>query len=290
MASKDYLKIVDELARKRANLDEQARLAIKKEYQRLYKDIDKQLKGKKGYSRSYYNGLKKAIKQQMRNIDKHNNKLIIKQATEISNEIVKAHSKYYNKLTTVDLFNKVFNKVPNQVMNNIINGNIYKDGLGLSDRIWMETNKFGKSIDSVIKKALSTGQSVDMLANDLLQFVNPNLRGSREYYAYRLANTTITHSYQMTISQINRDNPFCEGILWIAAGAKSCPLCQERDGIIYESNFNYGNYTTEPMPWEHPNGQCIMIPQMQGSEDISNQLIDWIYFGDEDIDNWTNGF
>lgn len=290
MASKDYLKVMNSLANKRTKLNAQARAAIRREYEQLYRDVTKELKNKKGVSRSYYLGLQRSIKQQLKYIDSNNTKMIIKQATEISNEIAKAHSKYYNKLSTTDLFNKVFSKVPDRVMDNLIQGKVYQDGLGLSKRIWNITNKYGQTIDSVIRKSIAAGESVDMLANRLLSFLRNDITGDKAYYTYRLANTTITHSYQLTIQQINRDNPFCEGILWIAAGGKSCPLCQSRDGIIYESNFNYGNYTTEPLPWEHPNGQCIMIPQMQDSDTISEQLKEWLYNGDTLIDEWTNGF
>jgi hypothetical protein len=289
MASSDYLKIIDTLSKKRAKVSNESKYLIKKRYLDLYKYTQKELVGRKGYSRKFYKELQKNVLKELSNIDNYTNKLTIKKATEISTEIANLHGQYYNKLSNEFLAKKLFDGVPTLVMDNIISGKVYVDGLGLSERIWVNGKLIDNNMNKLITKALLSSTPVETLANDVLKYVNPNIKGSRFYYAQRLAKTTISHSYQLTLSQINKNNPFCEGLLWVAAGAKSCEICQDRDGTIYESNFTYGDYTTDPLPLEHPNGQCIIIPQMQDSSDISKQLEDWIYFGDDSVDKWTNG-
>lgn len=218
--------------------------------------------------------------------------------TETEQQIM---SKIFNQagLDIGDHFTSMFSQVQNQVVENIISGNLYKDKLTLSQRIWNHSGKFERDIQYVINQGMLEKKSAIELARDLEQFVKPPARrpwGWRkiypilkntpvEYNSMRLARTTINHSYQNSTIQSSNMNPFVEGIEWQSAQihGRTCDLCLERHGQV----FPKGN-----VPLDHPNGLCTMLPYIPKDLDtVADELRDWIDGGDNPmLDKWYNEY
>lgn len=158
-------------------------------------------------------------------------------------------------------------------------GRIYKEKQTLSDRIWADANKYEKEIKRIIAggvaRDLSTYEIVRMVQN----YVNPNAvqmwnmrdeHGQRiyparvDYNAHRLVVTTIQHAYQESVIETVKDNPFISKIRWCASGRHPCPLCQSRDGELYDP---------DELPLDHPNGQCTF--EYVYDKDWAHDLLLW---------------
>ncbi len=187
-------------------------------------------------------------------------------------------------LKTRVTFKRMFSQVQENVINDIISGNLYKDNMTLSSRIWEYGEVFGKDIQYVVNQAILEKKSAIELAKDLEVFVKdkakrgsdwgkcyPNLRNKEvDYNAMRLARTSINHSYQTATVQSSNVNPFVDGIEWRSAlvHGRTCELCEQRHGQIFPKN---------DVPLDHPNGLCTMVPAVSKSLDkIADELNRWI--------------
>lgn len=218
--------------------------------------------------------------------------------TETEQQIM---SKIFNQagLDIGDHFTSMFSQVQNQVVENIISGNLYKDKLTLSQRIWNHSGKFERDIQYVINQGILEKKSAIELARDLEQFVRepakrpwdwqkiyPILKNTPvEYNSMRLARTTINHSYQNSSIQSSNMNPFVEGIEWQSAQihGRTCDLCLERHGQVFPK---------DNVPLDHPNGLCTMLPYIPKDLDtVADELRDWID-GDDNpmLDKWYNEY
>ena len=88
-----------------------------------------------------------------------------------------------------------------------------------------------------------------------------------DYNAQRLARTMISHAYQQSIERSVQYSPFVTGIQWHASGSRPCPLCQDRDGVIYAKG---------DMPMDHPNGMCYWTAVTQDMDTVADRLADWV--------------
>ena len=104
-----------------------------------------------------------------------------------------------------------------------------------------------------------------------------------DYSAQRLARTAVTHAYQLSLERATKDNPFVEGYRWHSAGGgRVCPLCQQRNGKLYEKGS---------LPLDHPNGMCVVTAEISKSyEEIGRELGDWAAGRNQDLtlDRWLN--
>ena len=122
----------------------------------------------------------------------------------------------------------MFSKIPQQALEELVNGQFYKDGRGLSERIWLNEIKANADFDYIIQKGLAEKKNVYELARDLSDYVNPDVKkdwnfkniypsvGNKkiEYNSFRLAVTSISHAYQLSMQRSCKANPFVEGIEW----------------------------------------------------------------------------
>lgn len=194
--------------------------------------------------------------------------------------VVDAQRKFLSKIGMLGI-EGAFSHVPNQIVTSIATGNIYNDNWTLSAAIWGMSKKTHKDIDKIIAEGVALNKNAYDIAKDLEKYVNPAARKSWDwskvypgtnrvidYNAQRLARTLVAHAYQQSLERTCEKNPFVTGYKWVSANSdRTCELCKERDGKIYEKG---------DLPLDHPNGLCTFIAVIPDNmTDISNRLADW---------------
>lgn len=183
-----------------------------------------------------------------------------------------------------------FQYVPDQIVRNVLTGNVYGDGWTLSNAIWKYTQRTQGILNNIIGKGVAQGKSAFDVAKDIEKYVNPGMRkqsrkidfinprtgrkdtfyfGNVDYNAQRLARTLISHAYQQSFMNVNRNDPFVQDYVWHSAGihGRTCDVCMERDGKHFKK---------DELPIDHPNGMCTYeayIPDSMSS--IADKIADW---------------
>ncbi len=183
-----------------------------------------------------------------------------------------------------------FQYVPDQIVRNVLTGNVYGDGWTLSNAIWKHTQHTQGILNKIIGKGVAQGKSAFEVAKDIEKYVNPGMRkqsrkidfinprtgrkdtfyfGNVDYNAQRLARTLISHAYQQSFMNVNRNDPFVQDYIWHSAGihGRTCDVCMERDGRHFKK---------DELPEDHPNGMCTYeayIPDSMSS--IADRIADW---------------
>lgn len=190
-----------------------------------------------------------------------------------------------------------FSNVPKQVVNNLVTGNIYQGGWNLSSAIWGSNEKTLEELYGIVAAGVAQNKSTYEIAKLLEQYVSPtsakpwNLtapdgkkiyKKQVDYNTQRLARTLVQHSYQQSFQAVTKPNPFIHDYIWSANGSRVCDLCKARDGK---------HFAKDDLPMDHPNGMCVMIPNMDSMADIANKLADWVKAPDgtyPEIDNFAS--
>lgn len=172
--------------------------------------------------------------------------------------------------------------VPNDVVRRLVTGKVYDNSWSLSESIWDMTKTTQKDLYKIVAAGVAENKSVYDIAKNLEEYVNPskvkpwNLKmadGKRiykrkiDYNAQRLARTLVQHSYQQSLLQVTKGNPWLRYYVWHSNGSRPCPLCQSRDG---------NHYHIDNIPMDHPNGMCIIEPEFKSDEEITDDLANWI--------------
>lgn len=203
-----------------------------------------------------------------------------------------------------DKFDNIIGKLGMESVKNIIGGKIYKDGAGLSARIWQASAMSSNKIQEVITAGLAQNMGAAKLSKLLQDYVNPTARKTwsndkirellgdgyaawnknLEYNALRLARTTLAHTATMSMRQAQRVNPYATMIKWhsVHAAGRTCSICEEMDGQVYK---------TEECPFDHPNGMCYQTHEMEKSlDEIADELAAWCKGEpNEMLDEWWAG-
>lgn len=168
--------------------------------------------------------------------------------------------------------------VPTDIVTRISTGKVYESGWSLSSAIWSNNKKIHEDIQRIVAQGTAANKSAFDIAKDLERYVNPNARkdwkwnkvypGSNkviDYNAQRLARTLVSHSYQQSVIEIAKTNPYTQGVKWISSGSeRTCDLCEERDGKIYP---------VDDVPLDHPNGMCTYtVVLTKDLQTIANEL------------------
>lgn len=289
----EYLKLVDEAQKKRLKLTNDQLYKIKN----MYVDISKDLiaRTRAAQKNSMDERWLRDFRRQFNKDIKELNTILLKDisgsmeqsagyAANIQTEMFDLAS---SKVDISNSFSNMFTKVPTEVVGELVNGGFYKDGKGLSQRIWHNENKANGEFDYILQKGLAEKRSIYDIASDLAKYVNPNVKndwdfkkiypgvGNKkiEYNSFRLAVTSISHAYQLSLKRSCSSNPFVEGIQWHTGNShrNTCSQCRDRDGVIYKA---------ADLPMDHPNGLCYFTPVVEKSmEDIGTELRDWINGG-----------
>lgn len=266
MASKDYLKLVEESQKKKIRLAKKQKKEISKIYNEIYLKVSKKISkaNPNSLSKRYLEEFREEIKSEFRASQKKINTVIKKNMLEASSlgsntqlDFFMEINNQYN-LGLEPTFRGMFAKIPKKAMNEIVFGKAYKDRAGLSERIWAYTKCFDKDIDYIIAEGIANKKSIYEVAKDLEIYVNPNAKKEWDwckvypktnkkidYNAQRLARTSINHAYQQAQKRSCAKNPYVEGIRWISANShgRTCELCRERDGEVF---------LVKDLPLDHP--------------------------------------
>ena len=188
--------------------------------------------------------------------------------------------------------------VNRQVIEQMIKGQIYKDGQGLSKRLWKSVSRSGDKIEEAIISMIAEGKGATEIAKNLTQFAKQGHKtwdkakikeklgsayagkygaGGIDYEALRLARTTLNHQAQLTQKNANKVNPYAQKLKWHSAhqAGRTCQQCEDRDGKIFN---------VEDCPFDHPNGLCHLenVFCINGKEVTNIEMA-------EDIGKWIRG-
>ena len=177
---------------------------------------------------------------------------------------------------------KAFSYVPRQEMANILSGKLYGKDWNFSKAIWGMEKKTKEDLEKIVARGLAENKPIYDIAKDLEKYVDPSARKpwdwskvypgtskTVDYNAQRLARTMIQHSFQTSMVQAQRYNPFCKGIIWHSVGlhGRTCEQCLERDGQVFP---------VKDLPLDHPNGLCYFEPDLESMNDVADRLGDWV--------------
>lgn len=180
-----------------------------------------------------------------------------------------------------------YSYIPRQQVLKIASGKLYGDKWSLSSAIWKNGLRTKSDIQNVVAKGLVQNKPIKDIADDLTKYVDPTARkpwdwskvypgtaAKVDYNAQRLARTMIQHSFQASLAESQRYNPFCKGIIWHSVGlhGRTCEQCLERDGQMFP---------VKDLPLDHPNGLCYFEPALDSMNDVSNRLADWVNGGSD---------
>lgn len=200
---------------------------------------------------------------------------------------------------------QAFSYVPDSVVRSLATGQVYESGWSLSKSIWGDNEKTLRDIYTIVAEGRAKQEGVYETAKRLEAYVNPNralpwtgptvigpdgkpytmriYKHAVDYNAQRLVRTLNQHTYQQSIVETSKDNPFVLRFMWQANGSRVCPLCLDRDGTEYEK---------DKLPLDHPNGMCIMVPVTMDKDEMLQKLADWVNGEDgdyPDIDKFAKG-
>lgn len=191
-----------------------------------------------------------------------------------------------------------------QMLERFERGDIYKDGKGLSPRIWEAAQESSNAVHNVMAACLAQNMGAMDMAKVLEKYVDPTAKKTWdrnkikeklgpgyaswnknvEYNSLRIARTTLSHSFTMGVKEAAKENPFLETVTWNSAHAtpRTCQECEDRDGMVYK---------IKDVPFDHPNGLCWLTYNIPDLSDITRQLRDWINGEpNEKLDNWWNNY
>lgn len=272
-------------------LTEQTAKRIQRIYKQSAQDIEKKLRNLKMLNPS--DSLKKVyLENLLKDINKSSdsfNRLIqstITSAGEQAGSIAVDAGNKIMKLAGLEI-KGAYSYIPRQQVLNIASGKLYGDKWTLSQSIWKNGIRTKSDIQNVVAKGLTENKSIKAISDDLIKYVDPTARkpwdwskvypGTAtkvDYNAQRLARTMIQHSFQSSLVQSQRYNPFCKGVIWHSVGlhGRTCELCMERDGNVFP---------LKDLPLDHPNGLCYFEPALDAMNDIADRLGDWVNGGSD---------
>ena len=299
MATSNFNSLAKASEKKRDILTKKLKKQINSLYTDLYKDLSKKIDNMPANAKQLY--LEELKKGLLKEIKKLNTEILI-----ITKKTVKESAELGTSMQ-LDFFNEISNKydlgieeailkmctsIHTEVASEILNGKIYKDRLGISERIWADTKRFNKDIDIIISEGIAQKKGTYEIAIDLEKYLNPNhkeaiyngVRGQANFNTYRLAHTSIIHAYQQAAKRSAIKNPYVEKMIWVSAhDSKCCDTCRARNSI---------KYNPKDMPLDHPMGRCTFnydIPMEL--DEIGKELSDWIKGSkNEKLDKWFSEY
>ena len=272
-------------------LTEQTAKRIQRIYKQSAQDIEKKLRNLKmlnpsdGLKKVYFENLLKDINKSSDSFNRLIQSTIIGAGEQAGSIAVDAGNKMM-KLAGLEI-KGAYSYIPRQQVLNIASGKLYGDSWTLSQSIWKNGLRTKSDIQNVVAKGLTENKPIKDIADDLMKYVDPTARkpwdwskvypGTAtkvDYNAQRLARTMIQHSFQSSLVQSQRYNPFCKGVIWHSVGlhGRTCELCMERDGNVFP---------VKDLPLDHPNGLCYFEPALDSMDDIADRLGDWVNGGSD---------
>lgn len=302
----DYEQLVLQARRKTLKLTQRQHREILKIYRQAIRNLQDKAKKAKGKSLTE-RWAKDYLKQVEIEAERLNNAIagVMKEnLLQAGNYAVQPDIKLFKKalqkagIDLGDHFTEMFSQVPSDVLTVMFKGDLYKDGRGLSSRIWDISSQLGRDIDYIIHQAIAEKKSAIELAKDLEQFVKPEaqrpgtwgtcypkLRTKQmDYNAQRLARTSITHAHREAQYRSAARNPFVEAVHWETSrehfnrqvkkwGEDICDQYERQD----KYGLGPGNYPPSKVPIGHPQCLCHTYPVIPKSlDEVADELKAWL--------------
>lgn len=295
---------------------------IVKMYESLYREITKKVAalGNGDIKKQNLVLLERDIKNRIARLNDEIRKGIIKDMRIVANEVVEDTREFLKQcgFREEDIHN-AFSYVPEQIVHNIINGNVYQDGWKLSEAIWGYNKKVQDALNKIVSIGTAQGKSASEIAKDIESYVNPSAKkpaktiyswrydragnkikdsvyfGKIDYNALRLARTLISHAYQQSFENVNRNDPFVVGYRWITSNfhGRICEVCRTRANTD-QFNLGVGVFPKEQLPLDHPNGMCTFEAVIPDSmTEIARKIGKWYQAPKgtyPDIDRYASDF
>ena len=261
--------------------------------------------------------LKKSLEEASRQVSNEIYRSISRNAFVVVSSVNNCSIKWLSDLGIISPKGLKMTNVEHRIVRSILNGHVYSNGWNLSKAIWGDNQKTLHDISTFIARGVAENKPTYEIAKDVERYVNPAkakpwnkrlkfqsdkprkgftfnpktgkyeqwsklYKSKIDYNAQRLARTITQHSYQQAFVEGTKDNPFIIKYQWVANGSRSCPLCESRDGQLFEKN---------DLPLDHPNGQCTIEPYLD--DNWENKLNNWLNSPDgtyPDIDDFADSF
>ena len=257
---------------------------IKRLYEQLYQDVTRKVGQLRNSNLQKQNLmlLQRDIKNRITQLNRDIQNGIIRDMRIVSNEVVEDARTFLKQCGfRDDDIHNAFSYVPDQIIRNITSGNVYQDGWTLSGAIWGYNKRTQDDLSKIISIGTAQGKSAVEIAKGLEQYVDPSARkqaktiqswrydkagykikdsvyfGKIDYNALRLARTMISHAYQQSFENVNRNDPFVVGYRWLTSNfhGRVCEICRER-AETDQFGLGVGVFPKDQLPLDHPNGMC----------------------------------
>ncbi|UZQ49102.1 hypothetical protein [Clostridium kluyveri] len=306
----------DAIEQSRQKLNATQSIQIQKIYSDVAKKTIRQLKKDKTnkITRGWINAYLRSIKSTLISLNKQLNKMGVGSLKEVARTIasIKKEIILPEMKDVPDEYLRALTGVPKGAIDSIIKGNLYKDGKGLSKRVWNITNKYKKDIQIVLLEGMAQGKTYLELIEDLSNYVNPKARKSWEwskvypgtnrkvdYNAQRLMRTSINHAFYVSNVRSTQEDPFTTVMHWQLSsshyerqiepfGPDECDDFATQD----DHKLGTGNFPKNKVPTPHPNCLCTQYPVYDKSfTDIGKEINRWIK-GEKNkkLDDWWENF
>lgn len=277
---------------------------IKRLYEQLYKDVTRKVGqlGNNNLQKQNLILLQRDIKNRIAQLNSDIQNGIIRDMRIVSNEVVEDTRTFLKQcgFRDEDIHN-AFSYVPDQIIRNITSGNVYQDGWTLSGAIWGYNKRTQEDLNKIISIGTTQGKSAVEIARELEQYVDPSARksaktiqswrydkvgnktkdsvyfGKIDYNALRLARTLISHAYQQSFENVNRNDPFVVGYRWLISNfhGRVCEICRAR-AETDQFGLGVGVFPKDQLPLDHPNGMCTFEAVIPDSmTDIARKIGQW---------------
>lgn len=277
---------------------------IKRLYEQLYQDVTRKVGqlGNGNLQKQNLVLLQRDIKNRITRLNSDIQNGIIRDMRIVSNEVVEDVRTFLKQcgFRDEDIHN-AFSYVPDQIIRNITSGNVYQDGWTLSSAIWGHNKRVQNDLSKIISIGTAQGKSAVEIAKELEQYVDPSARkkaktiqswrydktgnkikdsvyfGKIDYNALRLARTMISHAYQQSFENVNRNDPFVIGYRWLTSNfhGRVCEICRERSETD-QFGLGIGVFPKDQLPLDHPNGMCTFEAVIPDSmTDIARKIGQW---------------
>lgn len=92
-----------------------------------------------------------------------------------------------------------------------------------------------------------------------------------------MARTLISHAYQQSFENVNRNDPFVVGYRWLTSNfhGRVCEICRAR-AETDQFGLGVGVFPKDQLPLDHPNGMCTFEAVIPDSmTDIARKIGQW---------------
>lgn len=277
---------------------------IKKLYEQLYQEVTKKVAnmGNKNIQKQNLILLQRDINSRIRQLSSDIQNGIVRNMRIVSNEVVTDTRTFLKQMGFKDSeIHNAFSYVPDNIVTNIITGNVYQDGWTLSSAIWGHNKRVQDDLSKIISFGTAQGKSAVEIAKELERYVDPSARkqaktiqswrydkagnkikdsvyfGKIDYNALRLARTMISHAYQQSFENVNRNDPFIIGYRWLTSNfhGRVCEICRAR-AETDQFGLGVGVFPKDQLPLDHPNGMCTFEAVIPDSmTDIARKIGQW---------------